>query len=515
MKSIKIILFLFFTGILINSNKIYGSVLLEANYGARPISLGDCFVAIGDEPVSVFWNPAAMPEPAFYGIITIGYQRKLSDMNQFEFFGTSKKFLNGYWGLGFVYWSAEEQGYNEYNEPSVLLKAKEFLVAVAYKRSFFGIMSAGATIKLDRNTIVDDSETAIALDIGARSTIEGIGIGFLIKNIGIGAESIPMGMVLGGSYPVFRKGFHKILVTAELSSVQGIGFIIKGGAEYSYRDIGFFRIGYNAIPSITLGLFSKFRFGIGGKYYGANLNYAFLPYGRLGYTHEVNISYNLDRLYKKTKKDEIKPTIKLLADKNIITGVGDKKSIIFTIEAKDESAIRSWEFRIKDKKGNTIYIEKEEELENVRFKLKQIEWAGISQITKSKVEDGKYSAEAKVVDYGGNLAIDTIDEIIVSRSRYAAIIGLSSDVLFKGDRVRIYLVKKPAARQKSWKLIIKNEAGNVVFTQEGKGKFEKFRWNGKDAEGNYLPKGKYKIQVEITFVNNEKTTSNEVWLTFK
>ncbi len=498
-----ILYFLIFIG------SLHSAVLLETDYGARPISMGGSYVAIGDDPVSLFWNPAGIPEPKFYGIVTIGYQRKLSDMNMFELFGTSKKYLDGYWGIGFVRWGAETEGWDIFNESTGTIDASEYLIGIAHKRNFFGIISVGATLKYDYNRIDDNTENAVALDIGARSVVEGVGIGFVIKNIGLGAENIPIGMVLGGSYTVFRRSFHTVLASLELSSVQGIGFILRGGAEYNYRKIVFFRLGYNALSSTRLGIFSKIRMGAGVKYLGGELSYSFLPYGKLGYTHEVNITYNLDNIYSKKKVDEIKPSIKLISDKNLISGIGANKNIIFNIEAKDETSIRGWEFMIKDSKNKIVYIEKEENLENVRYKLKQIEWAGESIISKKTVADGKYIAEARVIDYGNNSSVDTIPEIYVYRSEYAVIIGLNTDMLLKGDILKVTLLKKLRLVQKGWRLIVKDKNGNIINESKGEGIFRKAEWNGKDSAGNYVSSGKYMIQLEITFSNNEKKLSQE------
>ncbi len=507
MKKVIIILVIIFSLISINE----AAVLLESDYGTRPISMGGSYVSVGGDPVSIFWNPAGMPEPNFYGIVTLGYQRKLSDMNMFELFGTYKKYLGGYWGIGFVRWGASEMGWNDYNEESGLIDASEYLVGVAYKRSFFGIISAGATLKYDYNRIVDSSENTIALDIGARSVVEGIGIGFVIKNIGIGATDLPIGMVLGGSYTVYRYLFHTLFVSVELSSVQGIGFIMRGGLEYNYKKLIFVRLGYNALSSTHLGIFSKLRMGVGFKYMGGDLSYAFLPYGKLGYTHEVNITYNIDNLYKKSKADEIKPMVKLMADKNLITGMGDNRMIVFNIEAKDETALKSWLFEIKDKDGKVVFAKKEDNLEGIRYKLKQIEWNGKSMISGGKkyVPDGKYKAIAKVTDYGDNVAYDSIDEILVYTSRYAIILNLNTDILLKGDTVKISLLKPIRYRQKAWRLIIRDEKGNIVFETKGKGRFKRYRWNGKDKEENYVSPGKYKIKLEITFSNNQVRESTE------
>ncbi len=511
MKKLLLILFILI------SISLNGAVLLETDYGTRPISMGGSYVSVGGDPVSVFWNPAGIPEPAFYGVATIGYQRKLSEMNMFELFGTYKKYLDGYWGFGFVTWGVSGMGWNELNEQSGEIDASEYLMGVAYKRSFFGIISAGATLKYDYNRIIDSAEHTVALDIGARSVVEGVGIGFVIKNIGIGAADLPIGMVLGGSYTVYRYLFHTVFATIELSSVQGIGFNIRGGAEYNFKKLIYVRLGYNALSSTRLGIFAKLRMGVGFKYMGGELSYAFLPYGKLGYTHEVNITYNIDKLYKKSKVDEIKPMIKLMADKNLITGFGENKSIVFNIEAKDESAIKSWAFDIKDKNGKVVYAEKEDNLENVRYKLKQIEWNGKSLISQGKkfVDDGKYKAEARVVDYGGNVAFDEIGEIFVYTSKYAIILNFNSDILLKGDTVKITLLRKLKVRQKAWRLVIRDEKGNIVFETKGKGAFKRYKWNGKDKEGYYVKSGKYKVKLEITFANNQTRESTEKILEVK
>ncbi len=507
MKSVKVY-FVYFIAIIILFPTIIQSSLLESDYGSRPVALGNSYVAVGGDPVSIFWNPAGLPEPR-YGIITLGYQMKIADMKNYEFFGTSKEFLQGYWGLGVVVWSAEEEGWDELNELTGTIKANEYLIGVAYKRSFFGVLSAGVTFKYDYNKIVDSTENIVAIDIGARSVLQGIGIGFVIKNIGIGGESLPMGMVLGGWYTFFKSPdrLHSISATADLSSVQNIGFNLKTGIEYSFRKIAFLRIGYNTVPSAELGMSAKFRVGLGVKYYGADLSYTLSPYGPLGYTHEINLTYNLDTAFGVKLKDNNPPEINFSADSSLISKKNNLNSIKFKIEIKDDKGISEWQFFIKNSDGKVVYREEESGLENIKYVIKEIDWEGLS-FNNRKLKDDKYIAVVRAYDLADNINASSIDNLFISEDDYDVIIEANRKQISEKQSVTITLLKRIRLMQKKWKLIIKDEDKDIVRTISGKGGFRKAVWDGKDKSGMPVLPGKYYIQLEVTFGNNVTKPSN-------
>jgi len=490
------------------------SSLLESDYGARPLSLGGSYVAVGNDPVAIFWNPAGMPEPK-YGIVTLGYQMKFADMKNYEFFGSSKEFLQGYWGLGLVVWTAEEAGYDDLNEFTSMLKANEILIGASYKRSFFGILSAGATLKISHSKIVDSSATALALDIGARSVIQGIGIGFVIKNIGIGTEQIPMGMVLGGYYTFFRSSdkLHSISATADLASVQNIGFNLKIGAEYSFRNIAFFRLGYTTVPSGELGFTSKFRTGISFQYYGVDLSYTLEPFGQLGFTHEINLTYKIDTAFEKRLKDITPPEINFSADNSLISVKNGLEKIKFKIEIKDDNGIDKWGFYI-EQDGKVVYKEEETGLENVKFVTKEIEWKGIDYNNK-KLKDGKYRAIVRVSDIGENLNASSIDKIFISEDDYDVVLDCNKTVIKEKDKIEFSLLKPIKIAQKAWRLIIKDKDGAIIREIKGSGIFKNAIWDGKDAQNLPVLPEKYFAQLEITFGNNVVKPSNIIEIEVK
>lgn len=524
---------------------IYGARgigILEADYGARPISLGGAYVAVGGDASSVLWNPAGIPSTK-YGIISIGFQNKFNDINYFEFFGTANlslipflKDFGGYGGIGFVFWSTKEQGWNEYNEPTENISASEMLLAIAYKRVFAKIISAGISLKLGVQNIAGASDMALVIDVGAQSVIEGIGIGLLVKNIGIGSQTakIPMGMVLGGYYTIFRTmDFqHSISASAELSSVQNVGFGLRFGGEYTWKPIRIWdgmlkiRLGYDFLPSKTLGIFSGLKGGLGISYYGFTLDYSLGIYGILGASHEINLSYDFDQLFIKlmTQADKIPPVVSIDISGNFITPDADGLNdyIAVRMKVKDDVGISSWGYNILDSTGNIVLSFGITNAQPVSEVEKEFNWDALDTKTKKALPDDIYSIEVWATDPAGNISKNVQRNIIVSSDPYLPILALDkSKIVSKDDKITITLARELPRPLNKWILIItdadgkevKRISGEATKKQVGKRteieyiKFEKVEWDGTDNNGNLLANGVYYLKLVVEY-NNGLTRSS-------
>ncbi len=533
-------------GFLVLVSFSYAISLLDGTVGARPLSLGASYVAVGGDNESIFWNPAGLPNVR-YASFSIGYQNRFLGFNYVDFYSSFRvptklpDILNGIWGVGFAYWATEEESWNEFNELTGKISANEYIVGVGYKKVFSDALSFGATLKFAGQTVDDMSSLTFLVDVGALSKIEGVGIGIAIRNIGFGSDAvdIPMGISLGAYYTVFSTPDeqHSVAISGELDSVQGSGFSLKGGAEYTWMPIFWdgvvrVRLGYDTLPSKDLGVLSGLGFGFDVSWYGATLKYSLYNMGFAGASHIVQLSYDLDFLLKKTlaEKDTEKPTLSILVrPKFIIPSIKDYESINIDVSIADNVGIKVWGYTILDSSENVVYsfaITNSRPLAKV---AKSIVWEGKAE-TGNILYDDSYTLKVFAYDESGNLSEKIERNIVISTDPRNIILVTDREVVTSPrDEVTIRSLRGVIENITSYRVVIVSQAtGNVVreFKQVAKvqttkgGKivsgqplsFDSIKWNLKDLNGEIVPNGVYVIQGEFEFVGNvlKKSFSTEV-----
>lgn len=514
----------------------FGLSLLDNTIGPRPLSLGGSYIAVGGDNESIFWNPAGIPSVS-YGSVSLGYQNRFLGFNYVEFYGSFKipvkniSLLDGFGGIGVVFWSTEEERWNDINELEGKVYANEYLVGLGYKKVFSDALAFGVSLKLAGQSVDDVSSMSFVVDVGALSKVEGVGIGLAIKNIGIGSTNvdIPMGISLGAFYTVFSTsdGQHSVSVSGQLDSVQGSGFSLKAGGEYTWLPTFWdgmirFRLGYDTLPSKDLGIFSGLGLGFDVTWYGATIKYALYNLGFVGASHSVQLSYDFDFLLKKTlaQADKESPSLSLLVKpKLILPGTKDYESVGIDITIADNVGVKYWGYKIVDSSDNVVYD----------FSLTNSK--ALPKITKSIVWDGKSSAGTilyddvytlKVFAYDevGNLSEKLEKNIIISSDPRNIILTTDKSVITSPtDKIVIKSFRDVKEEILSYRVVIISErSGNVVkefkevanvkLTKAGKiasGKpleFKGIEWDLKDNNGELVERGNYIVQGEFEFVGN-------------
>ncbi len=511
----KIIVFLLMiTGV----SSSWGVSLLESNFGTRAVALGGAYTAVGGDPEAIFWNPGGLPENKT-AMLSLGYRSYIEGLNYIEAFGTGRlppNWIKGtflepvlkgsYLGLGFVYWSTTEEGWDEFNEPSGEISASEYMVGLGYKRSVLGLLSVGGALKIAGRNIAGSSDFAMTVDVGAISVVEGVGIGFVIKNIGVGSAeaNIPIGMVLGASYTVFRTsdGQHSIMVCGDMSSVAGMGFNFRVGGEYSFRNLAFVRLGYDFRPSKDLSVLSGLSVGIGASYYGFKLDFSFTTLGSLGNGLEVNLTYNFDNVIKLAEEDKVPPILDIVYPYDFMTPDGDGKhdTIKFSLEMRDDNGILAYGWTILDFESNEILTFAVTNSSISAMMKRSFEWDGKDE-NGEIVEDGKYTIDFWVADIGGNVVRESA-VIRVSTDPYEVILDIPMKRIdrSKVKEIEINYAKIPKKKIRDWTIEVLNEAGLPVWSYKSKEKeLKPVKWNFKDSKGIDLPSGKYKIRIKVNY----------------
>ncbi|MCL2484734.1 MAG: PorV/PorQ family protein [Endomicrobia bacterium] len=269
---------------------------LQMPAGARYIAMGAAGTAFANDSTAMYWNPGLMVkkgknsfdfmhsaylEGSSYDYASFGYQ-----INEKSALGVSLQYFS-YGKVEMFDMSGNDVGsVNPY----------DVAVAAGYSVdiSGFGIGISGKIIR----SKLEAEATAFAFDLGisAPKMFDGKFLsGLTISNIGSGvkydqeSEKLPGTIRLGGAYQ-----FNEHLLAAMDIGVPFAGKAYCAlGAEYSLPLSEYvsaaFRGGYNTtsdaegVTGLTAG------FGLG--YRSFIVNYAFVPFGNLGITHRISLTY--------------------------------------------------------------------------------------------------------------------------------------------------------------------------------------------------------------------------------
>lgn len=269
---------------------------LEMGSGARNAAMGEASTD-SRESSTLFTNPAAMTQvngPAFTLGHSIGFESSFFDIGS----GVWSLGKNDALGFGILYSgagdvietddTAVEQGKFSPNDQAASL-------GWAHK---FGFGSLGASAKYIRSTILDSAQTA-ALDLGAASRgyfNDKLHVELAALNLGgklkyeTESEDLPTNIRAGAAYRFTRT----LLLATELVFPKGNNSYLSGGTEWTLAESKtsavLLRAGFNGRRNKDLNG-AGVSGGMGIKLGNWRLDYAFVPYGELGDTHQISISF--------------------------------------------------------------------------------------------------------------------------------------------------------------------------------------------------------------------------------
>lgn len=244
--------------------------------GTRPIGLGNAFVAVGNSPWATVYNPAGLTSVRSMqgAVFCVPEQFGMKELR------TISAAIAIPFGPGTACVMIEQFGFELYRETSLALG-----LGIVVDDGLAG----GLTINIDRISIERyGNATKAIIDAGAVVDVrEDFHLGFNWKNVaatGVGAndERLPQVLIVGASYDISRDS----RCTFELEKDIRHPFIAKAGYEQRFLDVFSLRFGASNNPD-------KFSFGIGVLYAGIEFSYAGYSHARLGWTHQVELSFKI------------------------------------------------------------------------------------------------------------------------------------------------------------------------------------------------------------------------------
>jgi hypothetical protein len=271
-----------------------GAAFLKIPVGPRVCGMGEAAVAWIDDASALFYNPAGLANVPSFDLL-LAHNQWLLDMNHEYVAGAYGNEALGKFGLAFDYWgSGAIQGVNIRGEtvPGYVFAAADWSLNAGYARSISDF-SFGLGLKFIHQQQESLSTSAVAVDAGAmyKTPLEGLKAGVSVANIGTKAKlyeesyGLPLQARLGWRYD---RGIVGVMQDLILSETEKPG--IAAGVECRPVQVLALRLGYRTGSDVDG--FSGLRAGLGISRQGIGVDYAFAPYGRLGASHRISISYN-------------------------------------------------------------------------------------------------------------------------------------------------------------------------------------------------------------------------------
>ena len=258
---------------------------------ARGLAMGSAQTAAARGAEALHWNPAGIADPTARGTgsAVFSTQRWIVD-TQHSFVGaTLDGGTIGTFGLSVTALDYGDEPVTTEERPDgtgELYSALDLAVGVSYARALTQQFSVGATAKLVRQQIWNESASGAALDLGVRyeTGFRGLVIGATMSNFGsdlrmagrdlrrrydqdpestgddeeipanleVDAWPIPLAFGVGISAEAVRSGDLALTVSAEGQAPSDNSQSANFGAELAYRDLVYVRGGYRqAFSSIA------------------------------------------------------------------------------------------------------------------------------------------------------------------------------------------------------------------------------------------------------------------------
>jgi long-subunit fatty acid transport protein len=285
-----------------------GAQFLTLGAGARAEGLGGAYGAVADDADAIYWNPAGLARAQGQSVSLM--EEVLPAGINYEFAGYADSLGKwGGFGLGLQYLSqpgiqqTDAAGYASGGN----FHPNDLAASLGYGYTLhndnlgvFNGSSFGATVKYVHSTIVD-SASDFAFDLGYVSApfkvLDGdFRIGYVASNLGgslkfiAASDPLPTNLKLATSWNFLPSW----LLALDVNEPVGNQPYVSVGTEYRAQfDAGSFsaRMGVNSQSIGQAGSFDGLSFGLGAKFSGLGLDYAFAPLGALGMTNYVSLNF--------------------------------------------------------------------------------------------------------------------------------------------------------------------------------------------------------------------------------
>ncbi len=247
--------------------------LFSYGAGARAIGLGGANVSKPEESAALFWNPAFLD---YVRRMHVGvFHTSFIGDTPYDFVSFTFPTLRmGTFSGGFMrIATGGVQGYDEYGVPGETFGFSQEEFLFGYGKRLFEKSSAGLLLKVDHQSMLDNSTTGIGLDAGLCYDIPyEIKTGLVVRNLLSpslkllrAANTHPVSVVAGLSRDFYLSPTHMITPLLDLEKMASHSLRTRIGFEYSYLPYLAFRGGVNQ-TSTSFGLGIRIKETLGFDY---------------------------------------------------------------------------------------------------------------------------------------------------------------------------------------------------------------------------------------------------------
>lgn len=280
-----------------------GAQFLKLGVNARAIGMGEAYSAVADGSDAIYWNPAGLAriENRSVSFMHAAYLKNIF----YDFTSYAHRIGSvGTFGIGIQYLNATSiDETDEFGTSVGTFKPYDLAVSVGWARSFrFELLETekemifGLSGKFIRSKIIETA-SAGAVDFGISwNMFEKCWVSVGAQNLGSKLKfkeesfELPVNIKLGSSYVVYKPVLLALDVNFPRDNDPNASF----GVEYKTSitsDIWFAaRGGYNSRSTKEITGLSSLSAGVGLEWKGYGIDFAWVPFGKLGHSYRVSLS---------------------------------------------------------------------------------------------------------------------------------------------------------------------------------------------------------------------------------
>ena len=261
---------------------------------ARAMSMGSAAVGLPQGSSSLFWNPAGLAAMGECKELALHHNSGLGDsISETLVYGTRIGDLGGF-AFSFNYvTNGTFQGRDSFGVQTADYNPYDLGSAVGWGTKLAGNLSGGLAAKFNYQSLSGNSYAAVAMDFGLMwNPMHRLNLGLTYSNLGtaVAGSTLDSGFRIGASYglndsvllaassEVKLGGFDRLQVGAEDYFVPGLA--IRAGYVLNFTDTSL-----DGLTGLTAGL------GI-ALLKDLTFDYAIIPYGDLGTSHRLSLTWN-------------------------------------------------------------------------------------------------------------------------------------------------------------------------------------------------------------------------------
>jgi hypothetical protein len=277
--------------------------MLRLGAGARGRAMGDAMTANSIGVSAMYYNPAdvgftnrAEAEAMYQSLVAdiglgqVGFVHPINSVST--------------WGVGVSYLDYGKStrvslaDIINNNQPATTFTGQDIAVRGTYGRRFSDAFAGGLTLKVLNQEIDNQSATAFAADVGLSIRPQSWPVRFGVTGQNLGSKikfdsernSLPTLVRAGLALDLFE---DRLTISADAEKVRDQDVTGQVGAEFRLMQMLAFRVGFDGRIDADDG----WTAGMGVKVSDLSFDYAFVPYGHLGNTHRVSLTYQFGPKY--------------------------------------------------------------------------------------------------------------------------------------------------------------------------------------------------------------------------